>query len=319
MSAAPSGYGCAACGGHRSAPDIEVPGALRIVVCAACGLGMLWPRPSASELDAAYPEAYYGVDGAKFRLPFEQALRVGGWLEAQRIERRLPPTHRRVLDVGCGRGLVLRALADRGVEVHGFERSRVAAEGADPRIHLRFGEVLEEAGFPARSFGAVTFRHVLEHVGDPLGALRAARELLCDEGWLVVEVPNFGSLQARWAGGRWFHLDPPRHLFHFTEDSLRRMLARAGYEVGEAGHLSLVQDPIGWAQSALHLLGRPRDRLFDGLRGGRRLSLGALGDAAVALGLAPAALGLTGLDAALGRGGTLSLWARRSATPPPAG
>ena len=73
--------------------------------------------------------------------------------------------------------------------------------------------------------------HVLEHLHDPKGALLEARRILRPGGRLVVAVPNFSSLQARWAGAAWFHLDLPRHLWHFPLAALRRLLADCGFEI----------------------------------------------------------------------------------------
>ena len=69
----------------------------------------------------------------------------------------------------------------------------------------------------------------LEHVHQPLDVLCAAHRLLTDGGRLLVAVPNFESLASRWFGANWYGLDVPRHLTHFTPDTLRAMLARAGF------------------------------------------------------------------------------------------
>ena len=69
-------------------------------------------------------------------------------------------------------------------------------------------------------FDAVTFWHVLEHLENPGEALVAAGRLLKSNGWLVVAVPDYASLQAKLFGKYWFHLDLPRHLHHFESDWL---------------------------------------------------------------------------------------------------
>jgi hypothetical protein len=65
-------------------------------------------------------------------------------------------------------------------------------------------------------------------------------------------VPNFSSFQARWAGANWFHLDLPRHLFHFPVAALRRLLDETGFACQREAHFSLRQNPFGWIQSALN-------------------------------------------------------------------
>ena len=69
--------------------------------------------------------------------------------------------------------------------------------------------------------------------------------------------------QARWAGPAWFHLDPPRHLFHFTASNLKRLLASVEFDCRSEHHFSLRQNPFGWIQSALNLVPwLPRNSLY---------------------------------------------------------
>src|SRR5262249_41367038 len=71
-------------------------------------------------------------------------------------------------------------------------------------------------------------------------------------GRLIAAVPNFSSAQARWSGADWFHLDLPRHLYHFPVSALRSLLLDLGFEVESEHHFSLRQNPFGWIQSALN-------------------------------------------------------------------
>lgn len=303
---------------HRSA---LVDGGHALWRCSACGAGFLWPQPSDQELERAYASDYYGADGAKFRAPFERAMTLAARSFARRILSRsdvdLP--NWRVLDVGCGRGLLLRAFLDVAddVQAHGFERSRHATRGIDARVRVHIGTQLADmfGGGDVEPFGLVIWRHVLEHVRDPVAELATSRRLLAPGGVLVVEVPHFGGAQARFGGERWFHLDPPRHLFHFTEAALRVTLARAGFVVDDKSvrRASWAQDPMGWVQSALHRMGRPRDAFFSALKAnvdaGRASRLANV-DTLLGVALTPTAVVASAVDAALFGGGTLTLHAR---------
>ena len=158
-----------------------------------------------------------------------------------------------MLDVGCGRGVLLSALAERGFESHGFEVSPAAAAGVDPRAIMGFGKNLEEAAYPRSYFDQVIIWHVLEHLPDPRRTLDEIPPCLKPGGRLVVAVPNYSSLQARCFGAGWFHLDPPRHLYHFPVEGLRRLLESTGFQVDREHHFSLRQNPFGWVQSAAQL------------------------------------------------------------------
>jgi 2-polyprenyl-3-methyl-5-hydroxy-6-metoxy-1,4-benzoquinol methylase len=228
--------------------------------------------PSIEAVQGFYPVEYYGEPGTKFLPLIEGLVRLVGARHIGFLSRSLAPRSR-ILDVGCGRGVVLGELADRGFEVHGVEMSAAAARGADPRARIRIALRLVDAGYESDHFDEVVIWHVLEHMDDPRGTLEEVRRILRPGGRLIVAVPNFSSAQARWAGPAWFHLDLPRHLHHFPLDALCDLLRVAGFEVESTHHFSLRQNPFGWIQSALNRSASlPRNGLYTLLhRGGSRL------------------------------------------------
>jgi SAM-dependent methyltransferase len=254
---------CPVCGTQRARPRLVIPGTrFKVTECAECGLGRLEPLPSRQMIDTFYPPSYYGVTGAKFVPLVEALVRVVGARHVRMLSRGLA-RGAHVLDVGCGRGVLLSSLADRGFDVHGFEISAEAAAGADPRATIRIGTELEEANYPTAFFDEVIIWHVLEHLSDPKGTLVEIRRILKPGGRLIVAVPNYSSLQARWSGSTWFHLDLPRHLYHFPLAGLRRLLSDTGFEPTSEHHFSLRQNPFGWVQSALNKVeGLPRNGLY---------------------------------------------------------
>lgn len=243
---------CPVCGSTDSRERFRLdslPHAIR--ECAACGLGWMHPPPTEEELSAFYPPDYYGAEGVKFRGLIEWAIRLVGVRRLRFITSHLPPGAA-VLDVGCGRGVLLRELADRGYRVYGTERSPEAVCGADPRAEIRCVPTLRHAAFSDGMFDLVIVWHVLEHLPDPRDTLQEIHRLLKPGGSAIIAVPNYSSWQSRWSGADWFHLDPPRHLFHFSMTALERLLTETGFQVRSRHHFSLRQNPFGWVQSALN-------------------------------------------------------------------
>jgi 2-polyprenyl-3-methyl-5-hydroxy-6-metoxy-1,4-benzoquinol methylase len=233
-----------------------------VVSCTECGLGRFYPMPSAARLRSLYPDEYYGEPGVKFKKLVERLVRITGERHLAFLSRGLKPGAQ-ILDVGCGRGVVLRALAERGFEVHGTEISAEAVRGVDPRAEIRIAASLAEAEYEEKSFDQIIIWHVLEHLSDPARTLREAHRLLQPGGRLIVAVPNASSLQARWAGANWFHLDLPRHLYHFPLEALRRLMVASGFQIGPTHHFSLRQNPFGWIQSGLNRISSlPRNGLY---------------------------------------------------------
>ncbi len=314
---------CPVCGATRSLPRFAVDGVAACVVqCVNCRLGRFHPMPGADEIQTFYPDEYYGEPGAKFQPLVERLVRLVGARHIRFLCRGLP-AGARVLDVGCGRGVLLAALADRGLEVHGVEQSAEAARGADPRAEIRIATYLDEAGYAPGYFDEIIIWHVLEHLDDPRRFCREAHRLLKPGGRLIVAVPNFGSVQARFSGSAWFHLDLPRHLYHFPLPALRSLLRDHGFAVEGEHHFSLRQNPFGWIQSLQNRIpGLPRNGLYTLMH--RRAQRGPAPFAAGTRWLlwlllfvgAPFALAMAVVEALLGSGATVHVVARKAATPP---
>ncbi len=234
--------------------------------CAQCGLGFLFPQPSESELAACYDEGYYGKRRKKFLSPVETGIALLTGLKWRKL-RPLVPRGARLLDVGCGRGTLLRSARTVGVEAYGVERPSSKAH-ALPGI---FYQDLEACRFPKGHFRLVVLWHVLEHLRDPEAALREICRILEPGGWLSVAVPNYGGAQARASAGRWFHLDLPRHLWHFPESSLRLLLERSGLRPVRCSTFSLEYDWYGTLQSWMNRACGDDNGLYAVLQGRSRL------------------------------------------------
>ncbi|MBG0775048.1 MAG: class I SAM-dependent methyltransferase [Desulfovibrionaceae bacterium] len=236
MAAAP----CPFCRGTRTAPlkgyDAATCG-YDLAACADCGTAFLDPMPTAEQLAAFYDDAYYGEGEAKFVGPVERISRALRVARARRVARRTPRGGR-VLDVGCGRGVMLRELARRGYDVAGVELDTTAARRARANIGADrvFPTVAEALAADARRFDAVTFWHSLEHFTNPGETFDAAVAGLRPGGLVVLSLPNFGSTRARRAGADWLHLDLPRHVVHFDMDRLAEHLCRRGFEISAFDH-----------------------------------------------------------------------------------
>jgi len=309
---------CLLCGGTMARPRFAVEGTpAPVVVCEGCGLARFHPMLGAGEIAELYPDTYYGEPGVKFHPLVERTVRWLGARHVRFLSLGLAPGSR-VLDVGCGRGVVLSALADAGLEVHGVEMSAAAARGADPRAEVRIARDLRAARYPSAYFDQVLVWHVLEHLEQPRETLDEVRRILRPGGRLVVAVPNLASRQAAWGGPAWFHLDLPRHLYHFPIPALHRLLDQTGFEPISDHHFSLRQNPFGWIQNALNRAAwLPRNGLYTMLhrRERRRAAPFDARTRAILFGafalLAPAAIAASVWDAMRRTGATVHVVALR--------
>ncbi|MEO8370627.1 MAG: class I SAM-dependent methyltransferase [Candidatus Solibacter sp.] len=224
-----------------------------VVACNQCGLLRLDPTPTPEELGQYYPDNYWFAPDESTASRMEEAyrrlvLRDHVQFVTQALAR--STASGALLDVGCGGGLFLGMMRERGVRVAGLDNSREAA-GIAWRRQLVPAMAADLLSAPLRpgSFKGLTMFHVMEHLYDPHAYLAAARELLAKDGRLVVQVPNAASWQARMLGSAWNGADIPRHLTNFRSGDLEKMLERAGFEVLRRKFFSLRDNPAGLASS----------------------------------------------------------------------
>lgn len=193
-----------------------------------------------SALEYADPAEVY-VDGYMFgeagqfgldvRHPtFQQYLKRVAAQRIAMIQRATGLRHASLLDVGSGTGEVLLAARERGWRTQGVEPERTAADMARGRGLEVAVARLQDAGLPERGYDVVSAFHVIEHLPDSRGFISTMARWARPGGFVVLEAPNWASLQRRRSGDGWIGLRPLEHLVHFTPETLRRTLSSAGVE-----------------------------------------------------------------------------------------
>lgn len=233
---------CPICATALPAPAIAAPdrlhgtpGRFAVAVCPRCDAGVTLPLVSVGELAAFYPGGY-AAHGARANQIVAAISRIIQAWQGRRARRREPFRTVAALapgsavDVGCGRGDLAAMFAARGWRMTGVEPSAAACAVARGRgIDARTG-VLATVKLEPCGYDAALLQQSLEHTDDPVADLRRVHAALVPGGVVAISVPNFGGWQRRRFGGRWYHLDLPRHRVHFTAATLTRALRDAGFE-----------------------------------------------------------------------------------------
>jgi 2-polyprenyl-3-methyl-5-hydroxy-6-metoxy-1,4-benzoquinol methylase len=180
-------------------------------------------RSSDEALDA-YWQSSVDPDGRARRPAEERERRLENCKTELAYLARLEPG--RILDVGCGVGYLLSALDPRW-DKHGAEVSAFAARQASEHGKIHLGP-LEAAGYPASYFDVVVLYHVIEHMTDPVSALREAYRILKPGGHMIVGTPDFDGACARRFGQNFRMLHDKTHTSLFSCESLRRLLLDTG-------------------------------------------------------------------------------------------
>ena len=147
----------------------------------------------------------------------------------------------RVLEVGCSSGALTERIAAMGCQVTGIEvRPEAAAKARKFVEQVLVGDVATmPLPLAPSSFDAILLIDVLEHLGDPTGALRRLFPLLREGGRIVVAIPNVAhwSVRLRLLVGRFDYEDSGildrTHVRFYTRETARAMLEEAGLEIQE--------------------------------------------------------------------------------------
>ncbi len=232
---------CRLCGTARAGmtvwcedvPDLERPEyRYALLRCAHCGLIATDPYPS----DATIALLYAQGDSSDYEFPERGSIAAlkerlaARWVKKISREAKVRP--QRILDFGTGAGryaaAAARALPDAvviGTDFRSAAPSGSYFEAALPNLrYVSYPRVIESR----ERFDLIFARHVLEHTGDPIEMVRSWLRMLSPDGALYIEIPNTSSATAKLLERRWPLLYVPKHLSHFTRDTLARTIHLAG-------------------------------------------------------------------------------------------
>jgi SAM-dependent methyltransferase len=215
----------------------DASGSHAIVRCPTCGLVQLTPQPSASAIAdyydhdrqarGAFPgEDHFQILKAKARADM---VRRSQWLQQSMTGR----DQISVLDIGCGYGLFVDYMCDQGFNATGLDASVARHEIAQREMSGEFIHGVLDDEFVTshhQAFDAVTAFHVLEHMDDPVDAVRRMLTLVRKNGYLLIEVPNLDDELIyeieNYANHHWQF----GHLLYFDKPRLENVASRAGAE-----------------------------------------------------------------------------------------
>ena len=245
--------GCDICGSVENTELFEAYDRLKVTDqpfslsrCSGCGVIRTLPEMKEEDLAPYYAEDYWGGKGE----PKVEWIRKSQ-REKIKFLKKCVTAGGKILDVGCGSGLFLRAL-DSGIwERYGVEIGETAAAAAarhlgDDRI---FRGNLSEARYVRATFDVVTFWASIEHMNNPREMIQETGKILKPGGLLIIQVPNAGGYQARWFKDAWFALDVPRHRYHFTRDILSKLLEESHFKIARESQYSKTHNAHALKQS----------------------------------------------------------------------
>ena len=228
---------CAVCGSEKYSGFLEcrdhfVSGeAFKISSCDRCGFCFTNPRPLISESYSYYESDEYishskTNKGLTNKL-FHQARKITIHNKRNIVRQyALTPS---ILDYGCGTGEFLFSMKKAGFKSTGIEPGEAARSHA---ISVYGLDVLQETALESindESLGCISMWHVLEHVYPLEERLKQLHKKLKAGGTIIVALPNMNSFDARKYQQYWAAYDVPRHIHHFSPDTILHLMKRMGF------------------------------------------------------------------------------------------
>jgi SAM-dependent methyltransferase len=237
-------------------------GSWDIIVCKQCGLGCLNPFPRPSETALFYGDQFYTNDNKRFSTSIELARRLLAHNRVKLVKKNLPPAGH-ILDFGSGAGHFGNMMSKQGWTVSNED----IAYGGHGRLRMK-GDIIV-LDYPNDFFDAVSLWYVIEHMINPKATFQEIFRILKPGGILITAQQNFSSYQARFFGPNWLILDPPRHIFQFSQSNLTQLATQEGFRQIGIEHRSIEFGPFTILQSTLNMLLGNQNYLFKLLKNKR--------------------------------------------------
>lgn len=229
----------------------DLPGEFTVVKCRSCGLMRTSPRPAPDSIGFYYPDNYGPYVGTRvkdtpkstsvIKKIFRPLFRRVFNFNVTPLPNMVPG---RLLEIGCASGAFLHRMSGQGWQVQGIEFSEKAAQAAAQLGYRVHAGPLETAPQPDAPFDLIVGWMVLEHLHDPVAGLQMLREWAKPGAWLVLSVPNAGSLEFRIFREKWYALQLPTHLHHFTPGTIEKVLSIGGWQLQKIKHQRVLSNVI---------------------------------------------------------------------------
>lgn len=186
------------------------------------------PQPSLKKLSKYYEsEDYISHTNSKRNL-FEKAYH---FIRDISLKRKLKlinsfnSEEKKILDIGCGTGSFLKIAKDNNWNVVGIEPNEKARSIAIENCGNSIFDTNKIEELKDGSFDVITLWHVLEHLPNLDRQIASLKRLLKANGTLIIAVPNFKSFDAKYYKEFWAAYDVPRHLWHFSKESIIKLFS----------------------------------------------------------------------------------------------
>lgn len=199
-----------------------------IVECKKCHFKYTSPRPTKELISKYYESDQYISHNNSNKSIIDNAYYLVRKITIQNKLRLVNSTgdqEKKILDIGCGTGTFLGECKKNGWQVYGTEPNDKARATA---IELTRGKIEKDFQncFEGETFNTITLWHVLEHIHLLNETITKIKKIMEPNGTLIIAVPNCDSYDANYFKENWAAYDVPRHLYHFSTETMKLLLQK---------------------------------------------------------------------------------------------
>ena len=198
-----------------------------IIECDSCLLRITYPFPNKQNIGRYYSSDDYISHNDNTSGIFDYIYGVVRSYQLNKkkklIENYCDKINGKILDIGCGTGEFLSVMKKGHWDINGVDTSEKAREIVKNKLNI---EVMAPDRWISSDiqYDVITCWHSLEHVHEPWVYLNKIKKSLNPDGILIVALPNYHSTDAKKYQEFWAAYDTPRHLYHFTIESINKII-----------------------------------------------------------------------------------------------
>lgn len=203
-----------------------------LVKCSSCNFIFTNPRPKAESIGKFYSSDNYISHSGKSKTILDKVYLVARNITMRwkyKLITQYFATSSSILDYGCGTGEFLNYIKNKGWTVEGLEPNNKARQKANSLLNNKVYQNLKEVN--NNQFRVITLWHVLEHIHDLNQTIQNLKKILSSDGVLIIAVPNPNSHDSQHYNNKWAGYDVPRHLWHFSQETMKSLLHKNGLKV----------------------------------------------------------------------------------------
>jgi len=219
---------------HKVVKDHSVSKeSFNVMLCENCDFQFTNPRPDEEQIVKYYQSEDYISHSDKANSPinfiYKLARKYALASKRNLINSIAKNKKGRILDYGCGTGYFLDTMKSNGWKTYGLEPNDKARELANQKAKVKAS--IEELNLKNKKFDIITLWHVLEHIHDINNTIKMLKTILKEKGKIVIAVPNIESYDSTIFQEEWAAYDVPRHLYHFSQDTMKTLMLKHGLKV----------------------------------------------------------------------------------------